>query len=277
MGFMNITRVQKVKIIMFGLSILVPNHSSDGWWAVDPPDMGSQPQKQKDMIHLWHSDLGLKVSVQWHKSSHNSKMLVTKWYYASQCNTNAVIYVLYVYIIYTNIIYIHRFVITYYHYDWMMFWGPYPCPGPLWAREWWLTFFPAGSWATQVCNNPVHVQWIGWWENVNRKPSIFPWRSWHFPVKFPVKTNQLTCTTLVCGYLRSFLFSPLCSQDIESYAVSIWVCLSMVSGQPTSELCSVKSIFFWVMWVCRNARNHPPVITICMDCINIINHEELGW
>ena len=39
------------------------------------------------------------------------------------------------------------------------------------------------------------VQLIGLRENLNRKPSIFPWNPREFPVHFPNKTNQLKGTT----------------------------------------------------------------------------------
>ena len=40
--------------------------------------------------------------------------------------------------------------------------------------------------------------WIGFRENVNRKPSIFPWKSWGFPVKSvkPILWIELSCWSL---------------------------------------------------------------------------------
>ena len=36
----------------------------------------------------------------------------------------------------------------------------------------------------------LNTQWIGFsWDNLNRKPSIFPWNSWGFPVNYPLNQS----------------------------------------------------------------------------------------
>ena len=45
-------------------------------------------------------------------------------------------------------------------------------------------------------------QWLDFsWENRSRKPSIFPWFLWDFPVIFPVKTNQLKESSETLGHV----------------------------------------------------------------------------
>ena len=75
---------------------------------------------------------------------------------------------------------------------------------PLW---WFGTFFSSIYWVSNHPNwlsyfsegwlnhQPV-FQWIGWRENLNRKPSIFPWNIWSFPVSTKIPNNPLNIILL---------------------------------------------------------------------------------
>ena len=70
----------------------------------------------------------------------------------------------------------------------------------------------------------VFIDWIDLRENLNRKPWIFPWRSWGFPINFPIIQFYDLCSVFwVNGILWDYLIFLMMIFIVMSFDGNRWI------------------------------------------------------